>query len=101
MSWFRHSSVRFASALFAWFVITGDIVADAVHDATGVCASESQSGCEECPACGCTIHTGSAVAPEAVTLVSPTVATTEWLRASDQKPAIGPAASIDHPPQLS
>ena len=101
MNCLRRKILRIACALFTCFVITGDILADAVHDATGACATESQSGCETCPACGCSIHTGTAVAPDLVALVSPITSTREWMAAFEEALAVGPAAAIDHPPQLS
>jgi len=102
MDLFRHQSFRVLCALFAFFVITSDIVADAIHEATGACATESQdSGCDTCPACGCTIHSGEAVAPDAASLLGPVGATAVSMTTTDDRPALGATPAIDHPPQLA
>jgi len=102
MDLFRQPLFRVFCALFAFFVITGDIVADAIHEATGACATESQdSDCDTCPACSCTIHNGAAVAPDAAALLGPVSATAKSMTITDDRPALGAATAIDHPPQLA
>jgi len=103
MNLFRHRSFRILCALFAFFVITGDIVADAIHDATGACETVSEtSGHDECPACGCTIHSGSAAAPDAtVARLVPGDSASESFSVTDDRPAPGAPPAIDHPPQLA
>jgi hypothetical protein len=100
MTCLRHSSLRILCALFAFCVITGDIVADAVHESIGACASESQD-CDSCPACGCTIHNGSAAAPDSVALLGPVDAIGAFITDTDDQPALGASPAIDHPPQLA
>ena len=100
MNFFRHRSFRILGALFA-FLIVSDVVADAIHDGSGACATESQSSeHDSCPACGCSIHTGSAVAPDAVTVLIPSAQLTEFLSGTDDRTALGALPAIDHPPQL-
>ncbi|CAN5525761.1 hypothetical protein BH18VER1_BH18VER1_22710 [soil metagenome] len=101
MDLLRHRSFRILCALFAFFVITGDIVADAIHDASGSCATESQDGHDSCPACGCTIHNGAAIAPDAVAVSLYDIGISVSMPLTDDQPAIGAAPAIDHPPQLS
>jgi hypothetical protein len=103
MNLFRYRSFRILCALFAFFVITGDILADAIHDATGACETVSEtSGHDDCPACGCTIHNGSAVAPDmTVARFAPGDLASESVLVSDDRPALGALPAIDHPPQLS
>lgn len=102
MDFLRLRSFRILGALFAFFVITGDIVADAIHDASGACASESQDGGHDsCPACGCTIHNGSAIAPDPVAVSLHGAGTSGSMPLTDDQPALGAAPAIDHPPQLS
>ena len=101
MDLLRHRSFRILCALFAFFVITGDIVADAIHDASGACATESQDGGHDsCPACGCTIHNGSAIAPDPVAVSVHGIGASIPMILTDDQPAIGAAPAIDHPPQL-
>jgi hypothetical protein len=102
MDFFRHCSFRILCALFAFFLVS-DIVADAIHDASGACATESQSsGHDSCPACACSIHTASAVAPDvAVARFAPSDSASESLLVTDDRPALGTSPAIDHPPQLS
>jgi hypothetical protein len=102
MDFFRHRSFRILAALFA-FLLVSDIVADAIHDANGACATESQSsGHDSCPACACSIHTSSAVAPdEAIARFVPGDFGSESLSVTDDQLAPGEPPSIDHPPQLA
>lgn len=103
MDFFRHRSFRILGALFA-FLLVSDIVADAIHDASGVCATESQSsgGHDSCPSCACSIHTSSAVAPdEAVTRFARGDSASESFSVTDDQLAPGEPPSIDHPPQLA
>lgn len=101
MKFFRHQSFQLLCAFFAFFVVTGDLVADSLHDASGECLTESQSGDHEsCPACGCALHVGAALAGDApVSLLPNEIAT----RIVDRTPLAiaSPAAEIDHPPQLA
>ena len=102
MDFFRHRSFRFLCALFAFLMFTGDIVADAIHDASGACVTESQdSGHDSCPACGCTVHNGTAAAPEAVALLAVPPEASESVPSEDDQPAIAAGPAIDHPPQLA
>lgn len=102
MDLLRHRSFQILGAIFAFFLL-GDVVADSIHDVSGACVTESQSsGHDDCPACGCTIHNGSAVAPGlAVAQVAPGDSASESISAWDDRPALGAAPAIDHPPQLS
>lgn len=102
MDFLRLRSFRILCALFAFFVLSGDIVADAVHDASGACATESQDGGHDsCPACGCTIHNGSAMPPDAGVVSLHGIGISVSVPLTDDRPAIGAARAIDHPPQLS
>lgn len=102
MEFLRHRSLRILAALFAFLVIAGDLVADAIHDGSGACATESQdSNHSSCPVCGCTIHTGSATAVDAVAIVMPAVEATVLVSAADDRPVAGAEPAIDHPPQLA
>jgi hypothetical protein len=90
-------------ALFAFFVFTGDLVADAVHDATGGCVTESQSGGHDsCPTCAdCAIHMAAALVDSgAIVVASDDGAGAPVPEECDQK-AVGLSAAIDHPPQLA
>ncbi len=100
MNCFRHKTFHLLCAFFAFFVVTGDLVADAVHDASGACVSEAQTGDHgSCPACGCSLHTGSAIALDRPVFFLPPQRVT--LLADDAvQTAIGSPAEIDHPPQL-
>lgn len=103
MDFFRHRIFRIFGAFFA-FLLVSDIVADAIHDVSGACATESQSSGEHdsCPACACSIHTSSAVAPdEAVARFAPGDLASESLSVTDDQLAPGEPPSIDHPPQLA
>lgn len=103
MDFLRHRFFRILCALLVAFVVVGDVVADSIHDATGQCVSESQSsGHDDCPACGCTIHNGCAVAPD-IAFARPIrdVSASESILFTDDRPAPGAAPEIDHPPQLS
>ncbi len=102
MDLLRHRSFQLLCALFAFFVITGDIVADAIHDASGACATESPDrGHESCPACSCTIHNGSAIAPDAVAVSVHGIGISVPMTITDDHPPIGATPAIDHPPQLA
>ncbi len=101
MDLLRHRSFRLLCALFAFFVISGDIVADGIHDTSGACATESQDGGRDsCPACACPTHSGSAISTNAVALHQHGLGTSQRLAITDDQPAIGVAPAIDHPPQL-
>ena len=102
MDFFRHRPFRILCALFAFFVFTGDIVADAVYEASGACATECESsGCDTCPACACPTHSGSAAAPEADAILEHDLATDDSVTTTDVDPASGAPPAIDHPPQLA
>jgi hypothetical protein len=90
-------------ALFAFFVFTGDLVADAVHDATGGCVTESQSGSHDsCPACaGCSIHTGTALAHGNTIAIGANDGAIAFVPEKIDNCAVGLPAAIDHPPQLA
>ncbi|MBA3883883.1 MAG: hypothetical protein H0X73_14545 [Chthoniobacterales bacterium] len=82
-------------------MISGDIVADKIHDTSGACAAESQDGGHDsCHACGCTIHNGSAMPPDAVAVSLHGIGISVSMPLTDDQPAIGVAPAIDHPPQL-
>jgi len=93
---------RVLCALFAFFVITGDLVADAVHDATGACVTESQSGDHDsCPACaGCAVHTWAALVDEGAVAIAATDGAGASLPEENGYCVVGLPAAIDHPPQL-
>jgi hypothetical protein len=96
-------SSRIICALFALFVITGDLVADAIHEATGACVTESQTGnCDSCPACaGCAIHAATALAVDSGGVIIPHVGAGSCISETIEQCAIGSQPGIDHPPQLS
>jgi hypothetical protein len=101
MDLFRHSSFRVLCALFAFFVFTGDIVADAVYEASGACATECEtSGCDTCPACVCPTHSGSAVASESDAVFGHDLTSNDSVPTTDDQPAFSAPPAIDHPPQL-
>jgi hypothetical protein len=103
MAFFSSRSSRILCALFALFVVTSDLIGDAVHDATGACVTESQSGgCDSCPACSsCAIHTATALVDSAaIVIIADDGAGVPVPEESDQW-AVGLAAAIDHPPQLT
>jgi hypothetical protein len=102
MDFFRHRSFQILGALLA-FLVVSDIIADAIHDGSGACVTEEQSsGHDACPACACSIHTGSAVAPDAaVARFSPGDSASEPFSVSDDRTALGASPAIDHPPQLA
>jgi hypothetical protein len=90
-------------ALFAFFLFSGDLVADAVHDLTGGCITESQSGGHDsCPTCAdCSIHTGTALVDSAaIVMVAENGAGGTVPEERDQR-AVGLPAAIDHPPELA
>jgi hypothetical protein len=90
-------------ALIAFFLFASDLVADAVHDATGGCITESQSGGHDsCPTCSdCAIHTAAALVDSAaIVMVADDGAGTAVPEKRNQR-AVGLAAAIDHPPQLA
>ena len=105
MTLFKNKSFRVICALFAFLTISGDLVADSIHDASGACVTESESqnpGHDSCPNCVCcTVHNGSALACNAVALLAPGAAATDSISVSDDQPAAGWVPAIDHPPQLS
>lgn len=102
MAFLSSSSARIVCALFALFVITGDLIAD-VHDATDACVTESQGvGCDSCPAClGCPIHAATALAADSGAVIVPEPGTGDRVWEAIEQCAIGSPPAIDHPPQLS
>ena len=93
--------LRILCAFFACFVL-GDIAADAIHDASGLCMTESQSsGHDSCPACGCSFHTGSAIPADALSLFTSVADEMGRVFPPQDRPAAGDPPAIDHPPQLS
>jgi hypothetical protein len=101
MKFFPRQSFKVLCACFAFFVVAGDIVADSLHEASGACAADCQpSGHDPCPDCGCSIHGGSAVAPDTAAAFGPSVVTAVSIIIKDDQPAIGVAPAIEHPPQL-
>lgn len=102
MDFFRHRSFQIFCALFAFFVFTGDIVADAVYEASGACATECESsGCDTCPACVCPTHTGSAAASDGDAIFAHDLSTNDSVAITDIEPAFAAPQAIDHPPQLA
>jgi hypothetical protein len=103
MNFFGRKSFQILCALFTLVVFSGDLIADSIHDANGACITESQDGNHDsCPACACcTTHNGSAVAYNAIALLTPGSPTTRSILLSDDRPRIGWVPAIDHPPQLS
>jgi hypothetical protein len=90
-------------ALFAFFVFTGDLVADAVHDATGGCVTESQNGGghDSCPTCAdCSIHTATALVDSAAIVMVADDGAGALVPEEREQSAVGLSAAIDHPPQL-
>lgn len=105
MGFFSSRSTRIMCAIFALLVVTvtGDLVADAVHHATGACVTESQtSGADSCPACaGCAIHTAAALMDAAALVILADEGAGASLPEENQQWGLGLAAAIDHPPQLA
>jgi hypothetical protein len=102
MSFFRHRSFQILCAFFSFLVITSDLVADGIHEASGGCATESQTGSHEsCPNCACPLHNGSAVMLDAIVFVAPAADATGLVSSPDDPSAIGTPPAIDHPPQLA
>jgi hypothetical protein len=98
----RHRSFRLLCALFAFFMFTGDIIADSFYEATRACAADCQSsGCDTCPACACPTHSGSAAAPEGDATFRHDLATNDSVLIADDRPELGAPPAIDHPPQLA
>ncbi len=101
MKFFQHQSFQLLCALFALFVVTGDLVADSLHDATGACATESQSGDHtSCPACGCSLHAGAALGLDLPAVLVPSEVVTRIADGALLEVADA-ATEIDHPPQLA
>lgn len=102
MSLFNFKSVRVLCASFAFFVVTGDLIADVVHDATDACIAESQGGCDSCPACsGCAFHTATALAQSSTIVIGPGDGPIDFVRENIPNCVVGLPAAIDHPPQLA
>lgn len=103
MSLFSNKWFYNLCALFAFFFFTGDLVADAVHDATGGCVTESQSGGHDsCPACtGCSIHTATALAQSSTIVIGANDRAVAFVPEKIDNCAVGLPAAIDHPPQLA
>ena len=103
MASLHSKSLRIICALFALFVITGDLIADGVHDATDACVTESQGGgCDSCPAClGCAIHAGTALAADSGAVIMPEPGAGDRMWEAIERFAAGSPPAIDHPPQLS
>ena len=98
---FRRKSFHLFCAFFAFFVVTGDLVADALHDASGVCLADAQDGDHaSCPACGCSLHTGAALGFDALVFSLPNEVAASLPIQSSRRPVRAPA-EIDHPPQLA
>ena len=103
MAFLSSRSSRIFCAFFALFVITSDLVADAVHDATNACATEAQGGgCDSCPACSdCAIHTATALLDSAAIVIVSDDGVGAPVPEESDRSAVGLAAAIDHPPQLA
>lgn len=101
MKFFQRQSFQLLCAFFALFVVTGDLVADSFHDASGACATESQSGDHaSCPVCGCSLHVGAVLGRDYPDALRPDETATQiadrpLLKLPDA------AAEIEHPPQLA
>ncbi len=100
MNFLRHKWFRLFAAL-TFLVITGDLVADAMHDAVGLCAIESQSGDHDsCPTCACSLHVGTALIPP-----PPAVFPPDEIAGLMAEPALAEITyspgEIEHPPQLA
>lgn len=104
---FRNKAILMLTALFALFVFTGDLVADAICEATGACVSESQEsdnsgGDQNCPACACAVQSAAVVRTETATLVHACAMEVELVFPVEFGAAPdGVRAAIDHPPQLA
>jgi hypothetical protein len=103
MSISTHTSLRLVCALFALFVVSGDLIADAVHEATDACVTESQGGgCDSCPACSdCAIHTATALVGSATIVIVADDGAGAPVPEENAQWVVGLAAAIDHPPQLA
>ncbi len=100
MKFFRRRSLQLLCALFALFVVAGDLVADSLHDATGGCVTESQTGDHaSCPVCGCSLHSGTALNLDAPSVCLPDETATPIADRSPLRIAVS-STEIDHPPQL-
>ena len=106
MTLFSKKPFRVVCAMFAFFVFTGDLVADAVEDATGAyvaCLAQSQSGGHNSsPACsGCVNHTGAALANCTAVVVVANDGAGAPVTEKIEYCEVGSPAAIDHPPQLA
>jgi hypothetical protein len=100
MNFLRHKWFRLV-AVFAFCVITGDLVADAVHDERGSCATESQSGDHDsCPTCACSLHVGTALVPPPPAFFPP-VELMALLTEPLAPGAVRDPGEVEHPPQLA
>jgi hypothetical protein len=100
MNFFRHHWFRLFAVL-AFLVIAGDLIADAVHDEKGLCATESQSGDHgSCPSCACSLHLGTVLMSPPPSICPPVeIATLLSEPAAPDMACL--AAEIEHPPQLA
>jgi hypothetical protein len=101
MNFSARKFLRLLCVSFALLVVTGDLIADAVHNASSSCVTESQSGeHDSCPDCGCTLHTGNALAIVSVPAIIPDNGNGAAVPEMVQRCSIGSPLAIDHPPQL-
>jgi hypothetical protein len=104
MGFFSNKWFYTLCALIAFFLFAGDLVADAVHDATGGCVTESQSGGghDSCPTCAdCAIHMATALVDSVAIDILADDGAGAPVPEERAQWVVGLAAAIDHPPQLA
>jgi hypothetical protein len=104
MKMWRTKRFQLFAALFAFTVVGGYLVADAIADATHGCAAESseQSGTPDgCAVCLTCSHGGALLALDSPAdgLAAPIECYVVIL--TDERAPDGPPTRIDHPPQLA
>ena len=104
MKMWRTKRFQLFAALFAFTVVSGYLVADAIADATHGCAAESseQSGTADgCAICLTCCHGGALLAADSPAAELAAPVESEKLVLTDERAPDGPPTRIDHPPQLA
>ena len=100
---FRQRAFTLVTALFAFFVFSGDLAADALADIWGEhCEKSSQDSPEKgpCSHCSCAAHNGAMAIAESLVSVSKQAQPREFLPATHVAVPPRLPTPIDHPPQL-
>lgn len=103
MRLFHRQTFQFFAALLALFVFTGDLVADAISDATGLTVSQSsqQAGDDDSPCTACAVHCGAVTVFEPRLVLVPALRELLTLVICEEEGTPGVPAEIDLPPQLA